>query len=546
MVKYVYTLGASGERIKVEELDRTVEYTYDELYRLTSETITEGKKVTTYTYAYDSVSNRTLKTVNGVETVYTYNSLNQLISENDTTYEYDNAGNLVRVIGTGKSALYEYNGENKLVKATVQQGNTVVVEEYTYDYEGNRTSKATTTSDGNVEYIQYLNDNSSLTNVLVEISNDSEVIYTVGADLISQEVDGEVYVYLYDGHGTVRALADKNGKITDTYSYDAFGNLLSSTGSTANNYLYCGEQFDETTGLYYLRARYMDTSTGRFISMDTYQGTTADPISLHKYLYANSNPVTYIDPSGYMSLLGEIAVTACIDILFYGVSSGLINVGLNLIKELKGVEGTDATLNFGYIIGMSFTEGFLTGAFFGACGMLAASLSSAAIYYALGGSSVLFALMSFGAAYAEGKAGNGDLALVYFLFGCISSVGAKNCFDSAKACAAAQATANSTTNPSNDDVTIGKGSAPKNGKPNSKYVQVDNENPNIVKSETTYNEQGNTWVRKDYYVGKRPRTHYNKTTGETYYDHMHIYKYNEDGYFIGEEVYPILPKKQGE
>ena len=301
VVKYIYTLGASGERIKVEELDRTVEYTYDELYRLTSETITKGKKVTTYTYAYDSVSNRTLKTVNGVETVYTYNALNQLISENDTTYEYDNAGNLVRVVGAGKTALYVYNVDNKLVKATVQQGNNVVVESYTYDYAGNRTSK-TTTINNHVEKVYYLNDNSSLTNVLAELNVDGEVkvYYTIGADLISQEVNGKVYTYLYDGHGTVRALANESGKLTDTYTYDVFGNLLNSTGTTANNYRYCGEQFDSTTCLYYLRARYMDTSTGRFISMDTYQGTTADPISLHKYLYANSNPVMYTDPSGYM------------------------------------------------------------------------------------------------------------------------------------------------------------------------------------------------------------------------------------------------------
>ncbi|WP_423815748.1 RHS repeat-associated core domain-containing protein, partial [Pseudoruminococcus massiliensis] len=52
-----------------------------------------------------------------------------------------------------------------------------------------------------------------------------------------------------------------------------------SKGSTKNCYRYCGEQFDETTGLYYLRARYMDTSTGRFISQDTYQGTINDPVS---------------------------------------------------------------------------------------------------------------------------------------------------------------------------------------------------------------------------------------------------------------------------
>lgn len=43
----------------------------------------------------------------------------------------------------------------------------------------------------------------------------------------------------------------------------------------------------------------MDTTTGRFISQDSYAGSVYDPVSLHKYLYANSNPVTYSDPSGY-------------------------------------------------------------------------------------------------------------------------------------------------------------------------------------------------------------------------------------------------------
>ena len=142
---------------------------------MTSETITKGKTKTTYTYAYDNVSNRTLKTVDGVETVYTYNSLNQLVSENDTTYEYDNAGNLVRVVGAGKTALYVYNADNKLVKATVQQGSNVVVETYTYDYAGNRTSKTTSTNN-HVEKVYYLNDNSSLTNVLAEYSANGDEI----------------------------------------------------------------------------------------------------------------------------------------------------------------------------------------------------------------------------------------------------------------------------------------------------------------------------------------------------------------------------------
>lgn len=297
VAQYEYTLGAAGERTKVKELDRTVEYTYDALYRLTGEKITaDDGTVTTYTYAYDKVSNRILKTENGTETVYTYNALNQLVKENDTVYKYDDAGNLVSTTSSGKSAAYTYNAENKLIRATVNEAGKAVVEEYTYDYAGNRTSKTTGT-----EAIKYLNDNSVLTNVLAELDvNGNELCYyTIGADLISQERSGKTSLYLYDGHGSVRGLIDENGKITDTYNYDAFGNLLDKTGTTVNNYLYCGEQFDSATGLYYLRARYMNPANGTFITQDTYSGTVFDPTSLHKYLYANANPVMYTDPSGY-------------------------------------------------------------------------------------------------------------------------------------------------------------------------------------------------------------------------------------------------------
>ncbi len=83
-----------------------------------------------------------------------------------------------------------------------------------------------------------------------------------------------------------------------TYDYDAFGNLLHQTGTTLNNYLYAGEQFDPDLNLYYNRARYLNVSTGRFWNMDTYEGDAFAPISLHKYLYASSDPVNRIDPEG--------------------------------------------------------------------------------------------------------------------------------------------------------------------------------------------------------------------------------------------------------
>jgi len=96
-----------------------------------------------------------------------------------------------------------------------------------------------------------------------------------------------------------------------TYEYDAFGNLLNPTSNgTPNNYLYRGEQYDPDLGLYYLRARYYNPISGRFMSRDpddpklrVPNGTPIDPKSLHKYLYAGGDPVNSIDPSGRDSIV---------------------------------------------------------------------------------------------------------------------------------------------------------------------------------------------------------------------------------------------------
>src|SRR5579871_5531772 len=108
--------------------------------------------------------------------------------------------------------------------------------------------------------------------------------------------------YVYDGHGSVRALADPNGNVTDTYDYDAFGNLIHSTGTTPNTTLFAGEQYDPDLNLYYNRARYLNVSTGRFWSMDTEEGDPQSPLSLHKYLYSSNDPTNRRDPSGHFDI----------------------------------------------------------------------------------------------------------------------------------------------------------------------------------------------------------------------------------------------------
>ncbi len=132
-------------------------------------------------------------------------------------------------------------------------------------------------------------------------------------------------------------MTDISGNVTDTYDYDAFGIEIATTGTTSNEYKYCGEQYDSNMGFYYLRARYMNPTSGRFQTMDSYEGNEYDPISLHKYLYANANPINNIDPSGNITLQEVMAVTAIIGI----VTANMIFQPKNIIEALVDDSGAN-------------------------------------------------------------------------------------------------------------------------------------------------------------------------------------------------------------
>jgi len=105
-----------------------------------------------------------------------------------------------------------------------------------------------------------------------------------------------------DGFGSTRWVTDAAGTITDSIDYDAFGVEIGRSGSTEVEHLYRGEAYDPNVGFYYLRARWMDPSVGRFSTVDPWKGCQACPISLNKYLYAHSDPISGRDPSGLMNL----------------------------------------------------------------------------------------------------------------------------------------------------------------------------------------------------------------------------------------------------
>ncbi|HXB62439.1 MAG TPA: RHS repeat-associated core domain-containing protein [Acidobacteriaceae bacterium] len=240
-------------------------------------------------YGLDPVGNRLSagSTLPGIASgTFVYN-----IDDLLPTESYDANGNTLS--SGGRS--FAYDSENRLKS---MNGGTVALQ---YDGDGNRVAETT----GGVT-TRYLVDDLNPTGyaqVMDELVNGTvQREYTYGLQRISQNqfVSGTwtPSFYGYDGMGSVRQLTSTAGAVTDTYSYDAFGNLLSSTGTTPNNYLYRGEQFDPNLELYYLRARYYNPATGRFLSRDPEAGKPADPKSLHKYLYASGDPVNRIDPSG--------------------------------------------------------------------------------------------------------------------------------------------------------------------------------------------------------------------------------------------------------
>jgi RHS repeat-associated protein len=318
---YAYTLGTAGNRLTVAELSgRTVNYGYDSLYRLTSEAVSSdpNNHNGTTSYVYDAVGNRQQLLVNGVTAnSYTYDADDRLGSD-----QYDADGNTINSLGTANT----YDFENHLIG----HGGVTLV----YDGDGNRVSE--TVGGVTTNYLVDTNNPTGYAQVVDESQSGTVArAYSFGLERISevQTLNSVLTTsfYGYDGHGSVRQLTNSAGAITDSYDYDAFGNLVNSTGTTPNVYLFAGEQYDPALALYYNRARYLNVTTGRFWSMDTYEGNDEDPISLHKYLYAGENPANMTDPSGHDDL-AEVSFSISVSVGL-GAAAGYAYTG-----SLKGAE----------------------------------------------------------------------------------------------------------------------------------------------------------------------------------------------------------------
>ena len=185
----------------------------------------------------------------------------------------DRANRLISTTLSGVTSLYAYNGDGARLKQTV--AGTVTT--YTQDLVAPlpvvlqaKTGSVTT---------QYL--------------------YSIGTRPLGQYTSAWEYL-LPDALGSVRQIVDASGNVTLAKSYEPYGTVLTSTGTASSIFAYAGEQID-TTGLIYLRARYMNPRLGIFLARDPWSGDVLRPGSMNGYLYVEGNPINAIDLSGKMA-----------------------------------------------------------------------------------------------------------------------------------------------------------------------------------------------------------------------------------------------------
>jgi RHS repeat-associated protein len=285
---FSYAYGKTGNRLMASDRNGSSNYTYDSIYRMTEEAISRSEAKGTLTYGLDPVGNRQslASTVTGIsQQSASYNVNDQVLANT-----YDANGNTLGANGNS----YGYDSMDRMT--SFNNGSVKMV----YDGDGNRVKKIS----GGVT-TQYLVDElnpTGLPQVMDEVvkSGVAQRTYLYGLRRISQTqvASGTTSYYGYDAHGDVRSLMNNGGVVTDTYDYDAFGNVVGSTGTTPNVYRYQGEALDSETGLYYLRARYYDPTVGRFLNVDP----MADQ-GEHPYEYADADPVDGHDPTGEQDVI---------------------------------------------------------------------------------------------------------------------------------------------------------------------------------------------------------------------------------------------------
>ena len=263
-----------------------ISYNYD----VRGQLLEERRNGASVCYAYDKAGNRIRKTDVQGETRYLYNEKNQLIAEESPVdrkqFSYDRQGGIIEEKNAAGIRRFSYNSRRQQTRVETETGN---VQENRYDAEGLRFELLE-----NGRRTSFVYHDGEL--LQEEGREEQGTSYHLGAGMEAFRRGQELSYYHRDEQLSTVFVTDGQGEIRNSYQYDAFGMSLGTTEKLNNRIRYTGQQYDELTEQYYLRARYYNPVAGRFMQEDVYQGD-----GLNLYAYCGNNPVVYDDPSGYAS-----------------------------------------------------------------------------------------------------------------------------------------------------------------------------------------------------------------------------------------------------
>ena len=280
------TLGGVTSEITAGNNALDISYNYD----VRGQLLEERRNGASVCYAYDKAGNRIRKTDAQGEIRYLYNEKNQLVEEESPAdrkqFSYDRQGGIIEEKNAAGIRRFSYNSRRQQTRVETETGN---VQENRYDAEGLRFELLE-----NGRRTSFVYHNGEL--LQEEGREEQKTSYHLGAGIEAFQRGQELYYYHKDEQLSTALVTDEHRNVQSSYQYDAFGIPLETTEQLNNRIRYTGQQYDELTEQYYLRARYYNPVAGRFMQEDVYQGD-----GLNLYAYCGNNPVVYYDPSGYAS-----------------------------------------------------------------------------------------------------------------------------------------------------------------------------------------------------------------------------------------------------
>ncbi|RHQ71907.1 hypothetical protein DWX99_15420, partial [Firmicutes bacterium AF22-6AC] len=278
------TLGGVTSEITAGNNALELSYAYD----VRGQLLEERRNGASVCYAYDKAGNRIRKTDAQGEIRYLYNAKNQLVEEESPAdrkqFSYDRQGGIIEEKNLAGIRLFSYNSRHQQTGVETETGN---VQENRYDAEGLRFELLE-----NGRRTSFVYHNGEL--LQEEGREEQGTSYHLGAGMEAFRRGQELSYYHRDEQLSTTFITGGHGDVQNSYQYDAFGMSLGTTEKLNNRIRYTGQQYDDVTGQYYLRARYYNPVAGRFMQEDVYQGD-----GLNLYAYCGNNPVVYDDPSGY-------------------------------------------------------------------------------------------------------------------------------------------------------------------------------------------------------------------------------------------------------